>query len=52
MKESLDSRLSERHAEIEEGEQRRADAYEDDWRERYYEDQYELEHGRFADVDE
>lgn len=52
VKARLDERLHERRAEIEENEERRADYMEDEWKERYYEERYELEHGRFADVDE
>jgi hypothetical protein len=44
--------LDERRAELEEAEERRADFYEDEWKERWYEERYEMENGRFADVDE
>jgi len=52
VKARLDGRLSERRAEIEENEERRADYMQDEWKERYYEERYELENGRFSDVDE
>ena len=44
-------RLDERRAELEEEDEDRADYYEDDWKEQWYEDRYEMESGRFADVD-
>jgi hypothetical protein len=44
--------LEEQQAELEEQEDRRADQYEDDWKERWQDQRHELEHGRFADVDE
>ncbi len=52
MKARLDEQFSERRVEIEEYEERRADYMEDEWKERYYEERYELENGRFSDVDE
>ncbi len=52
VKARLDERLSERRAEIEEDEEQRADYMQDEWKERYYEERYELENGRFSDVDE
>lgn len=51
-RERFDRLLAERRDEIEENEQRRADYLQDEWKEQYYEDKYELENGRFADVDE
>lgn len=48
----VDERLAERRSEIEENEERRADHYQDEWREQNYEERHELENGRFADVDE
>jgi hypothetical protein len=39
-------------AEIKESEERRADYMQDEWKARYYEERYELENGRFSDVDE
>jgi hypothetical protein len=48
----LEERLSERRAEIEEDEDRRADYMQDEWKEQYYMERYELENGRFSDVDE
>jgi hypothetical protein len=52
VKQRLDARLQERRTDIEEAEERRADAMQDEWKERYHEERYELENGRFADVDE
>jgi hypothetical protein len=52
IKVAFEADLEERRAEIEENEERRADHDQDDWKERYYEERYELENGRFADVDE
>lgn len=48
----VDQRIGERRAEIEDDEDRRAEFDEDYRRERWSEDRYEQEHGRFADVDE
>jgi hypothetical protein len=45
-------RLAGRRLEIEEDDERRAEFYEDDWKERYHEERYELEQSMFADVDE
>jgi hypothetical protein len=52
IKVAFEADLEERRAEIEENEERRADYDQDDLKERYYEERYELENGRFADVDE
>ncbi len=49
---ACDGRLQELKAELEEDEERRADHEQDEWKERSYEQSYELENGRFADVDE
>jgi len=46
------SRLAERRSEIEENEERYAEYMQDEWKERYDEERYELENGRFSDVDE
>jgi hypothetical protein len=51
-KEYYEGRLHERRAEIEENEERRAEYYEDEWKERWHEERYEREFGRFADIDE
>jgi len=51
-REFADSRLDERHSEMLERKYKRADYDGDAWKEHYYESKYELEHGRFADVDE
>lgn len=48
----FDERLEEVKAEIEGNEERRAEDQQDEWKERWYEERYELENGRFADVDE
>jgi energy-coupling factor transporter ATP-binding protein EcfA2 len=48
----LSGRLAERRTKIEEDEDRRADYTQDEWKERRYEAHYELQHSRFADVDE
>lgn len=48
----FDGSLQELKAELEEDEERRADHEQDEWKERWYEQRYELENGRFADVDE
>ncbi len=48
----LDEALSERRAEIEENEERRADYMYDEWKDEYYEERYEFDNGRFSDVDE
>lgn len=45
-------RLHVKRAEIKEEEGLYADDHEDEWKERWYEERYELENGRFADVDE
>ena len=37
---------------FEEGEEQWANDHEDDWKEQWHEERYELENGRFADVDE
>lgn len=52
VKASRTRQLLERRAEIEENDERRADQMQDEWKERYYEERYELENGRFSDVDE
>lgn len=52
LKASRKERLSEKRAEIEENDERRTDHMQDEWKERYYEERFELENGRFADVDE
>jgi hypothetical protein len=52
LKVSCTERLFEKRTQIEENEERRADHMQDEWKERYYEERYELENGRFADVDE
>ena len=49
-KKAFDGRLEELRAEIQENEERRAEQEQDE--ERWYEERYELENGRFADVDE
>jgi hypothetical protein len=51
-REFVDSRLAERLGEIEDDENQRGDYFHDEWKERYYAGKYELENGRFADVDE
>jgi Restriction endonuclease len=52
VKDSCTGRLSERRTDIEEDAERYADHMHDEWKERYYEERYELENGRFSDVDE
>jgi hypothetical protein len=46
------TRLEEERGEIAEAEEARSDAYMDEWKERRWEEKYELENGPFADVDE
>lgn len=48
----FDERLKGVKAELDEEEEQRADHDQDEWKERWYEQRYELENGRFADVDE
>lgn len=48
----FDERLHEKRAEIIEEEDLYADSHEEEWKERWHEERYELENGRFADVDE
>jgi hypothetical protein len=45
-------RLDERRARIAEDEEQRAEYYQDEAKERWKEELYELQNGRFADVDE
>lgn len=47
-----EGRLLERRSKIEEYEEQRAEYNEDEWKERWHEERYEREQGRFADVDE
>lgn len=44
--------LAERREELEAYEQERAEYLHDQWKEQYYEERYEVENGRFSDVDE
>lgn len=44
--------LEEALAKEKEAEEERADYMQDEWKERWYEEKYELERGRFSDVDE
>jgi|LSQX01.3.fsa_nt_gb hypothetical protein len=48
----LDDQISEQRWQIEEYEERRADEMHEDWKVQRYEERYELENGRFSDVDE
>ena len=48
----FDGRLNDLKAELDEEEAQRADHDQDEWKERWHDQRYELEHGRFADVDE
>jgi hypothetical protein len=52
LKRPLLERLEERAAELQERDEERAEAMQDEWKDRYAEERYELESGRFADVDE
>lgn len=45
-------RLEERRLEISEAAEQRADAMQDEWKERWFDERYQRENGRFADVDE
>jgi hypothetical protein len=50
-KKRFDERLNEVKAELEEDEEQRADRDQDEWKERWHEQRYEVENGRFSDVD-
>ncbi|WP_120624556.1 restriction endonuclease [Corallococcus sicarius] len=52
LRDNMSQRLAERRFEIEENDERRAEYNADEWKERYYEERYELEQSIFADVDE
>jgi hypothetical protein len=52
LKSRFEARLDERRSEINDDEEARSDSMADEWNERRAEEQYEMERGRFSDVDE
>lgn len=48
----FEARLEERRSEIGEREEARSESMAEEWKERRSEERYEMEHGRFSDVDE